>query len=119
MAGTSGSLIFPDMGPHGGILCGTSAVVSAGCVSDELTLVDCRGLVVGSQKAEISLAHSAMIEINDAPTADSENPTGASTAVVSVFQVDTMAAKANRAFGPWPCIGPARFIALLTLPGHT
>ncbi len=97
--GTSGNLLFPDMAPTGGSLCGVSALVSAGQVSDELTLVDCRGLITGAQDADIQLAHGAAVEMDNAPTGDSENPTGASTATVSLFQVDATAVKAVRSFG--------------------
>lgn len=86
-------LLFPDMTVLGGQIAGIPVAVSAGQVSDELTLVDAGGLVTAAGKLEISTSENAMIEMSDAPTGDTRTPTGATTKYISAFQCEAVAIK--------------------------
>lgn len=93
-----GNLLFPDCGPEGGLLAGVTVLVSAAVADTEMLLVDARGLVTGDQSLTLNISTSAMIEIDSVPAGESLTPTGATGAVISLFQADCTGVIANRTF---------------------
>jgi len=90
MVDVAGGLLFPDMSPQGGIICGVPAVVSGGVTSGSVALVDAGGLVTGDEDLKFKLTTNAMIEMSDAPAGDGTDH------VVSLFQADAVGVLATR-----------------------
>lgn len=97
LTGTTGR-IFPDATPTGGNLLGVPLLVTAGAPADTLTLLDASAIATGSEDMLVKLSDAAMVEMDSAPAGESTTPTGATGALVSVFQADCVALLGIRSF---------------------
>jgi len=97
-AGTGEGFLFPRATPTGGDILGVPLLVTAGAPAGTLTLIDATALCTGSEDMTIKLSDSAMVEMDSAPAGETTTPSGASGALVSVFQADAVALLGIRSF---------------------
>lgn len=95
LAGTDGTLTFPAMGPNGGELLNTPAVVSNAVLSGQIVLVDAAGIGAEIEAVTVSLADQASIQMDTAPS----SPAGANTVLRSLWQENMVALLARAFFG--------------------
>jgi hypothetical protein len=91
----SGQLLFPEMGPSGGILLNCQVIVTP-ALTDSIYLIDPSGIATGSEDLRIELSENTTLELDTEPTMDSVTPTGATGALISCFQADCIAVKGVR-----------------------
>lgn len=97
-AGTGESRLFPRATPTGGEVLGVPLLVSAGAPTDTLTLLDASAVCTGAEDLQIKMSDSAMVEMDDSPAGETLTPTGATGALISVFQADCVALLGIRSF---------------------
>jgi HK97 family phage major capsid protein len=119
MRGSSGAPAYPQINARGGVLLGfpvltTSNVPRAGSPSPGATtahLIDpSRIWLTDTGAAEFDFSRAAVVEMDNAPSADASTGTGAST--VSMFQTDSVACKATRWIGWQPITGQSHAATL-------
>jgi hypothetical protein len=89
-----------NIGARGGVLLGLPCLTSQGVPIDEsssdsdrsstLTLLDPSGMQLALGAATVNLSTAALLEMDDAPTGDTETPATATSAYVSLFQSDSV-----------------------------
>ena len=88
---------FPGITQAGGSLLGDPVVTGDNVASDNLILLNPSEIYkIGDMGLQVSISREAMIEMDDAPEMDSENPTTASGSIVSMFQTESTAIKVVR-----------------------
>lgn len=95
LAGTDGTLTFPAMGPNGGEILNTPALVSTAVLSGQIVLVDASGIAAEIEAITISLADQATVEMSDTPGA----PPNAASVLVSLWQSNMVGLLARAFFG--------------------
>lgn len=89
-----------NVGAKGGVLLGIPLLTSEGVPIDEnssesdrsstLTLLDPSGMQLALGTAAVKMSTAALIEQDDAPTADTETPASATSVFTSMFQSDSV-----------------------------
>jgi HK97 family phage major capsid protein len=83
-----------DLGARGGSLAGLPAIVSAACQPSSdgysITLLDAGSICTVDEGAELALSRQATVEMDSAPTGDTTTPAASTTAMVSLFQTDSV-----------------------------
>jgi HK97 family phage major capsid protein len=102
----NGQRLFEGMTPTGGQLLGLPALVtnqmpniggSPATLRDSLWLVDASQIAANAETIEVDLARHTTLEMDNAPTMDGIAPTA--TQVVSLWQTDSVAIRAQTWFG--------------------
>jgi HK97 family phage major capsid protein len=98
---TGGRGLGAGLGLRGGELLGLPAYVSASSPSttdgSSLALVDPTNVVAVDEGAQVDLARSAAVEMDNSPTGATDTPTAATTThIVSLFQEDASALRVTR-----------------------
>jgi hypothetical protein len=98
----AGGFLYPDMTPAGGTIAGITTLVSDGLPAassgtSNALLIDASGLVLGDGTITLDASRHASLEMSDAPAHNSDTPTGSS--LVSMWQTNSVALKAERYFG--------------------
>lgn len=104
-----------DLGARGGSLAGLPAIVSTACSQDSdghtITLLDAGSICHVDEGAEIFRSTQASVEMDTTPTGDTITPTAASTAMVSLFQTDSVGMIVSRAIN-WKVARPGSVICI-------
>ena len=94
---SSGSLIFPNIGPRGGSLLGIPVITSRAVPGDTsgkvVALIDGSGIAFAQEGGTLGLTDEAVIEMSDAPQGAADTPTAASATPVALFNTDALAYK--------------------------
>jgi len=90
-----GGAAFPQMTPMGGTVAGVPVVVSDGVVAGTLVVVDATGIAAGAGTVVLDASEHGALEMDSTP----DSPPVASTELLSLWQHDLTALKAERAFG--------------------
>lgn len=89
---------FPGINQNGGTLLGDTVITGDNINANHIILMKPSDIYrIGDTGVQVSISRDAAIEMDDAPAQDSENPTGASGAIVSMFQTESTAIKVVRA----------------------
>jgi HK97 family phage major capsid protein/HK97 family phage prohead protease len=97
MRNTLGIFEFPGITQDGGTLLGDPVKTGDNVNSAHMILLKPSDIFkIGDTGVEVSISREAMIEMDDAPAMDSQTPTTASGAVVSMFQTESTAIKVVR-----------------------
>lgn len=92
-----GQVAFPGITATGGNLLGDPVVTGENVGSTHLILLKPSDIYkIGDGGLQVSVSREATIEMDNAPAMDSQNPTGASGALVSMFQTESTAIKVVR-----------------------
>jgi hypothetical protein len=83
----NGGLVFPQMGPTGGVMLNTPCLVTDALDPGTLGLIDGAGLAGDVEGVTITLAKHATLQLNDAP----DSPPTAATTMVNLFQAGLVA----------------------------
>jgi hypothetical protein len=94
---TAGVPLYPDATPTGGQLHGVQMLVT-GALTDSAILLDANALVLGASEMELKLSQSASIEMETAPTMNSETPAAATGHLASLFQTNCSGLLGIRSF---------------------
>jgi hypothetical protein len=104
-----------DLGARGGSLAGLPAIVSAACQASSdghtITLLDAGSICTVDEGAELALSRQATVEMDTAPTGDTTTPAAASTAMVSLFQTDSVGLIVTRAMN-WKLARPGAVVCI-------
>lgn len=103
MPNAVGSRAFPEMSPGGGMLGGMPAHVTE-ALTDSVLVVDAAAYAGSSLGIELRTGRQAAIEVADDPTNNSGTPV--ETTLVSMFQTNSVALLAERAFAFEPIRTP-------------
>lgn len=88
---------FPELRATGGTLDGDPVVTGDNVNEAHVILLKPSDIYkIGDGGVQVSISRDAAIEMDNAPAMDSENPTGATGAVVSMFQTESTAIKVVR-----------------------
>jgi len=90
-----GSAAFPAMTPQGGVIAGVPVVVSDGVVSGTVVVLDATGIAAGAGTVLLDASEHGALQMDSAP----ESPPTASAEMLSLWQHDLTALKAERDFG--------------------
>jgi len=88
-----GSHTFPDAGPRGGSIVGMPLLTTRWS-PDQIALIDPAGIAARIEAIEVARSNAAKLECDDEPTGASDTPTGATKAMISLFQNDLTAFRA-------------------------
>jgi HK97 family phage major capsid protein len=91
----AGGPAFPGMTVSGGDIAGITAIVSDGVPANTIILADAIQIAAASETITLSSANEATLEMDTVPT----SPPTASTAYVSLWQMNWRALRAERWFG--------------------
>lgn len=104
-----------DLGARGGSLAGLPAIVSTACSQDSdghtISLVDAGSICHVDEGAELSRSTQATVEMDTTPTADTATPGAATTAMVSLFQTDSVGLIVSRAVN-WKLARPNAVVCI-------
>lgn len=89
LATNDGAQAFPAMTPSGGTLCGVRVIVSDEVPDGSIVLIDADQIVVDDGPITLDQATSATLQMDDAPAEGASN-------LVSLFQTDSIALRAER-----------------------
>ncbi|CAN7343516.1 phage major capsid family protein [Bosea sp. LjRoot237] len=95
LAGSDSTLTFPAMGPLGGEMLNTPALVSSAMLSGQIALLDATGIAGEIEAVTVSLSDQASIEMDSAPS----SPPNAATVLRSLWQENKVAILARAYFG--------------------
>lgn len=98
LTGALGAYVFPEMGPTGGRILNTDAMVSDQLEPGTVMLLDSAGIVGNSDTITVDASGDTTVELRDDPTGDTIAPTGGTT-MVSMFQTNSVAIMAQAYFG--------------------
>ena len=97
MRNALGQKEFPDLTQEGGTLEGDGVVTGDNVNANHLILLKPSDIYrIGDTGVQISISREAVIEMDDAPAGASDTPTGATGALVSMFQSESTAIKVVR-----------------------
>jgi hypothetical protein len=101
---TSGLTVFPEMAAStdkntglAGMMAGLPVLIASGVPPGELFLIDASGIAVDAGVPTVSVSGNANIEMSTTPTSASSTPTTAQ--LVSMYQSNSTAIKADAWFG--------------------
>ena len=94
-ADTVGVRAFPDVTPLGGALLGIPLLVSDGVPSGTLLLIDASRIAANADRVALDMSEQVLLQMDTAP----DSPAAATSALVSAWQHDLIAMKADRWFG--------------------
>lgn len=104
-----------DLGARGGSLAGLPAIVSTACSQDSdghvIALIDAASVCVVDEGLEIFRSTQATVEMDDAPSGDTVTPSAATTAMVSLFQTDSVGLIVSRAIN-WKLARPNAVVCI-------
>ena len=105
-----------DLGARGGSLAGLPAIVSTACTQDSdghvIALIDAASVCVVDEGLEIYRSTQASVEMDDAPSGDTVTPGAATTAMVSLFQTDSVGLIVSRAVN-WKLARPNAVVCIV------
>lgn len=84
-------LVFPGMGPQGGTVLNTPALVTDGLSAGTVSLIDGSGLAGEIEGIQLTSARHASVQLDDAP----DSPATASTTLVNLWQHNLRGVKAD------------------------
>lgn len=94
---SSGSLVFPDIGPRGGSLMGLPVLTSRAVPHDSsggsIALIDGSGIAAVLEGMDATMTDQATLEMSDDPAGAGDTPTAASVVPVNLFQNELVAFK--------------------------
>jgi hypothetical protein len=91
---TTGAPAFAGMTPSGGVLAGTTALVTD-AAENQAILIDANGIAAGDDGIEIDTATQATVQMESTP----DDPVAASTTMRSLWQHGSVGVRAVRFFG--------------------
>lgn len=91
--GTGGERLYPDVRLDGGTLLGVPLLISPGAAG-KLVFFDAAAVLYADEGLDLDTANHASFQMDSAPTQSSVTPTA--TSVVSMFQTNTVAIRAQR-----------------------
>jgi hypothetical protein len=97
----SGQRIWPDLTWAGGMLSGIPTLVSDGLPSGTAVLLDASAIAAFPGEVQIDSSRAASLQLDDSPTQASTGGSPAAptpTSLVSLFQTNSVAARAERTF---------------------